>query len=93
MLHALPSQALTSIWMSLILKLFASDLIFANHSMLFISHALLILARHTPYAAPDELVVVRHQDTKLLRASSHLRVSSRAPWRRCCWIQYQADHR
>jgi len=31
MLHALPSQALTSIWMSLILKLFASDIIFANH--------------------------------------------------------------
>jgi len=28
----LPSQALTSIWMSLILKLFASDIIFANHS-------------------------------------------------------------
>src|SRR6267378_1943214 len=33
MLHALPSQALTSIWMSLILKLFASDIIFANHKM------------------------------------------------------------
>ncbi|MCU1316018.1 MAG: hypothetical protein JWN63_1340 [Candidatus Acidoferrum typicum] len=32
MLHALPSQALTSIWMSLILKLFASDIIFANHN-------------------------------------------------------------
>jgi len=30
MLHALPSQALTSIWMSLILKLFTSDIIFAN---------------------------------------------------------------
>jgi len=33
MLHALPSQALMSIWMSLILKLFASDVIFANHNM------------------------------------------------------------
>ncbi|PYU78493.1 MAG: hypothetical protein DMG50_27290 [Acidobacteria bacterium] len=32
MLHALSSQALTSIWMSLILKLFASDIIFANHN-------------------------------------------------------------
>ena len=32
MLHALPSSALTSIWMSLILKLFASDIIFASHS-------------------------------------------------------------
>ncbi len=31
MLHALSSQALTSIWMSLIFKLFASDIIFANH--------------------------------------------------------------
>ena len=31
MLHALSSQALTLIWMSLILKLFASDIIFANH--------------------------------------------------------------
>jgi len=29
-LHALPSQALTSIWMSLILKPFAPDIIFAN---------------------------------------------------------------
>src|ERR1700674_4865570 len=34
MLHALPSQALTSIWMSLILKLFASDIIFANHRLI-----------------------------------------------------------
>src|SRR6266699_3358864 len=31
MLHALSSQALTSIWMWLIFKLFASDIIFANH--------------------------------------------------------------
>src|SRR6266436_5080109 len=31
MLHAMPSQALTPIWMSLILKLFAYDIIFANH--------------------------------------------------------------
>jgi hypothetical protein len=37
MLHALPSQALTSIWMSLILKLFASDIIFANHSLVHVS--------------------------------------------------------
>src|SRR6266699_3473347 len=29
-LHALPSQALRSIWMSLILKPFAPDIIFAN---------------------------------------------------------------
>jgi hypothetical protein len=33
MLHALPSSALTSIWMSLILKLFASDSIFASHNL------------------------------------------------------------
>src|ERR1700674_1715638 len=39
MLHALPSQALTSIWMSLILKLFASDIIFANHNPLIVPGA------------------------------------------------------
>src|ERR1700675_881104 len=47
-------------------------------------------AKESTYAAPDELVVVRNQDTKLLRATSHLPVSSHAPSCRRCWIQYQA---
>jgi hypothetical protein len=39
MLHALPSQAFTPIWMSVILKLFASDIIFANHNRRWICRA------------------------------------------------------
>src|SRR5258707_15236335 len=44
-------------------------------------------------AAPDEFVVVRHQDTKSLNASSHLPVSSPSPPCRYCWIQCQVGRR
>src|SRR6267142_1712959 len=47
----------------------------------------------SPNAAADQLVVVRHEDTKFLRGSSHVWVSSRLPWCRCCWIQYQGGRR
>src|ERR1700676_3160704 len=47
----------------------------------------------SPYAMPDELVVISREDGKSLGVCCHLRVWSRGLLCRCCGIQYPTGRR